>query len=80
MYDKILLKVRDDVSRNDRTSALNLLRSAIQEGTIVPRDGVELMLAVRQGSREAVLEGISLLRRGASGTFRFVPKMEHAFA
>lgn len=80
MYDKILLKVRDDVARNDRTSALNLLRSAIQEGTIMPRDGVELMLAVRQGSCEAVLDGISLLRRGATGVYRFVPKTDHAFA
>jgi len=80
MQNLVLAKARECVVRSDRAGALGVLRSAIQEGTIIPRDGVELMLAVRRGSHEAVLQAIDALGWNKSGFYRFIPKAEHAFA
>lgn len=80
MQSLVLLRVRECIARNDRTAALNVLRSAIQEENIVPRDGVELMLAVRRASQETVLEAIDSLQRNKSGAYRFIPRADHALA
>jgi hypothetical protein len=76
----ILVKARECILRNNRTEALALLRSAIQEGTIAPRDGVELMLAMRRASEAIVLEAIDAMQWNKSGAYRFIPRAEHAFA
>ena len=80
MYESVLFKVSDCIGRSDRVGALNLLRGAINDGSIAPNDGIELMLAVRQGSPQTILEAIKFVRRGATGAYRFVPQTVHAFA
>lgn len=80
MYDLTLVKLDECVAHGDRAAALRVLRSAVNDGDIVPRDGIELMLAVRQGSAETVREAIDLMRSGLPGAYRFVPKADHAFA
>jgi len=80
MEHLILTKTRDCIARDDRAAALGVLRTAIQEGDIAPRDGVELMLAVRLGSRDTVLEAIDSIQWNKSGAYRFIPRTEHAFA
>jgi hypothetical protein len=80
MENLVLAKARECMVRSDRAGALGVLRTAIQDGTIVPRDGVELMLAVRHGSQAAVLEAIETLQWNKSGFYRFIPRAEHAFA
>jgi hypothetical protein len=80
MHNLILSKAREYIARSDRAGALGILREAIQDGTIAARDGVELMLAVRQGSRETVLEAIDTIQWNKSGAYRFIPRTDHAFA
>jgi hypothetical protein len=80
MQNLVLAKTRECVVRDDRAGALGLLRSAIQEGTIVPRDGVELMLAVRRASMATVLEAIDVMQWNKTGAYRFIPRADHAFA
>jgi hypothetical protein len=75
-----LVQIRESVVRGDRASALNALRSAIDEEKIVPRDGIELMLAVRRGSQEMVTEAVEAMKWGVPGAYRYVPKTDHAFA
>jgi hypothetical protein len=80
MYDLTLTKVSENVARGDRAAALRILRAAVASGEMVPRDGIELMLTIRQGSADNVNEAIELLRSGLSGAYRFIPKADHAFA
>jgi hypothetical protein len=80
MQNLILVKARECMVRGDRAGALGLLRFAIQEGTIVPRDGVELMLAIRRASQVTVLEAIDSMQWNKSGAYRFIPRADHAFA
>ncbi len=80
MNQLTLTQIRDCVNRGDRTAALTALRAAIQEERITPRDGIELMLAIRQGSRPAMLEAVETMKWGLPGAYRYVPKADHAFA
>ena len=73
-------EIRECVAHGDRATALCALRAAIDQEKIVARDGVELMLAVRQGSPEVIAEAVDALESGLTGTYRFVPKTDHAFA
>jgi hypothetical protein len=79
MNQLTLTQIRDCVSRGDRAAALNAVRSAINDEKITPRDGIELMLAVRQGSRPTMLEAVETLKWGLPGAYRYVPKADHAF-
>jgi hypothetical protein len=75
-----LAQIRECVAHGDRTSALRALRAAIDHDDIGARDGVELMLAVRQGSPEVVAEAVDAMAWGLPGAYRFVPKADHALA
>ena len=75
-----LAEIRECVAHGDRLSALRALRVAIDEEKIFARDGVELMLAVRQGSPEVIAEAVGAMERGLPGAYRFVPKADHAHA
>ena len=80
MYDLTLVKLDECVARDDRAAALGLLRAAVREGRIGARDGIELMLTLRQGTAEDVKDAIDAMRSGLTGAYRFVPKADHAFA
>lgn len=75
-----LAEIRECVAHGDRGSALRALRAAIDHEDIGARDGIELMLAVRQGSPEIVAEAVEAMEWGLPGAYRFVPKADHAFA
>ena len=72
-----LAEIRDCVAHGDRAAALGVLRAAIAEQKIFARDGVELMLAVRQGSPEVIAEAVEAMEWGLSGAYRYVPKATH---
>jgi hypothetical protein len=74
-----LAEICECVVQGNRTTALSALRAAIHQEKIVARDGVELMLAVRQGSPAAVAEAVEALEWGLPGAYRFVPKVAHDF-
>ena len=80
MKKPTLTKIRDCVVHGDRPAALHALRSAIAHREIVPRDGIVLMLAVRQGTPEVMLEALDSLKWGVPGTYRYTPKADYAFA
>lgn len=80
MYDLTLVKVDECVTHGDRAEAMRVLRSAISDGQIGPRDAIELMLAVRQSSADGVKEAIGVMRSGLPGVYRYVPKADYAFA
>ena len=75
-----LAQIRECVAHGDRQEALRELRLAIEQNQIVARDGVELMLALRRGSPEKVMEAVEAIQRGLPGAYRFVPKADYAFA
>jgi len=75
-----LAQIRECVAHGDRAEALRTLRAAIEHDQICAHDGVELMLALRQGSPEKVLEAVAAVERGLPGAYRFVPKADYAFA
>ena len=75
-----LTEIRECVAHGDRAAALDALRSAINQERIFPRDGVELMLAVRRGSPAVVAAAVEAMARGVPGAYRYVPQAEHAFA
>ena len=75
-----LAEIRECVAHGDRAAALDALRRAIDQEEIFPRDGVELMLAVRQGSPAVVAAAVEAMAWGVPGGYRYVPKAEHAFA
>lgn len=80
MYDLTLVKLDECVARGDRAAAHALLRAAVRDGQIASRDGIELMLTLRQGTAEDVKEALYAMRLGLPGAYRFVPKADHAFA
>jgi hypothetical protein len=80
MYDLTLNKFRACVVRQDRAAACQLLRVAITAGLIRPRDAIELMLVVRDGTPERMMEAIDAVRAGAPGSYRYVPAPDHAVA
>jgi len=79
MKKQILTEIRNCVVHGDRTAALNTLRSAIDHDEIRLRDGIELMLAVRQGSLDVMLEAVDAISWGVPGAYRYVPKADYAF-
>lgn len=72
-----LAQIRECVAHGDRAGALQMVRAAIGREEIVPRDAVELMLAVRQGSPDVVAEAVEAMECGVPGAYRFVPKADH---
>ena len=80
MKKQTLAQIRECLAHGDRVAALDAVRAAIDADQIGPRDGIELMLAVRQGSREVVLEAVETMKCGLPGAYRYVPKADHAFA
>lgn len=80
MPQQTLIQISECVARGDRPAALSVVRTAIDEGEIVARDGIELMLAVRRGSAEAVMEAVEAMKRDLPGVYRYVPKTEYAVA
>jgi hypothetical protein len=75
MYDLTLTRLRGCVVQEDRTAAARILRVAFQAGQIAPRDAVELLLVVREGSPEMMFDAIERLRAGVSGCYRYVPRI-----
>jgi len=73
-----LAQIRECVAHGDRAAALQLVRVAMDREEIVARDAVELMLAVRQGSPDVVAEAVEAMECGVPGTYRYVPKPDHA--
>ena len=80
MNKQTLNQIRECVSRGDRAAALHALRSAIDSEKIPAREGIELMLAVRQGSEPVMLDAVNSMNWGLPGAYRYVPKTEYAFA
>jgi hypothetical protein len=80
MYDLTLTRLRGCVVQEDRTAAMQVLRVAASSGLIPPRDAVELMLVVRDGSHEMMLEAIDAMRAGVPGSYRYVPAADYAVA
>jgi hypothetical protein len=75
-----LAEIRECVAHGDRAAALAALRAAIEENKIKSRDGIELMLAVRQGSMAAAADAIEKMGRGLSGVYRCAPKAGYVLA
>ena len=80
MPTQTLNQIDDHVARGNRAAALELVRAAICDGRIGARDGIELMLAVRQGTLADVKEALDTTRSGLPGAYRFAPFATHAFA
>ncbi len=80
MYDLTLTGLRGCVSQEDRTAAMQLLRAAITTGLMLPRDAIELMLVVRDGTSDQVMEAITKMRSGIPGSYRYIPTADHAAA
>lgn len=75
MYDPTLTRLRGCVVQEDRAAALRILRMAFLAGQIAPRDAVELMLVVREGSPDMMFAAIDRLRAGVPGCYRYVPRV-----
>src|SRR5476651_1135322 len=58
MNPQNLAQIRDCVAHGDRAAALRVVRSAIVAEKIGAHDGIELMLALRQGSPDKVMEAM----------------------
>lgn len=80
MYDLTLTRLRGCVVQEDRAAAMQVLRVATSAGLIPPRDAVELMLVVRAGSPEMMIEAIDTMRSGVPGSYRYVPLTDYAVA
>ena len=80
MKKQTLTYIRECAVHGDRAAALDAVRSAIDHDQIGPRDGIELMLAMRQGSPEVMIEAVDTMRCGLPGAYRYVPKADYAFA
>jgi hypothetical protein len=78
MYDLTLSGLRGCISQEDTKGALQLLRIALNNGLMQPRDAVEIMLVVRDGTREQVLDAIAKLRGGVPGCYRYIPATNYA--
>ena len=72
-------QIRECVAREDRAEAMRALREAIEAKRIVARDGIELMLALRQGSHENAIQAVDAVKLGLPGAYRFMPTADHAF-
>lgn len=79
LREPALKQVRWCVLRDDRAEALRLLLSAIETGTLLPRDGIELVLALRQAPQAVALEAIDRVLTSPAGTYRYVPQAENGF-
>lgn len=80
MYDVPLTRLRRCVAREGCTAAFQVVRDAINTGQIEPRDGVELMLVLQEGTPEMIVEAIEAMRAGLPGSYRYVPKADYAVA
>lgn len=80
MYEVTLTRLRRCVAREGCTAAFLVLREAIHTGEIAPRDGIELMLVLQEGSPEEIVAAIETMRAGVPGSYRYVPKADYAFA
>jgi hypothetical protein len=80
MYDLTLSKLRRCMALEDRTAALQVVRDAIDADRIMARDGIELLLVLREGTHVMVIEAIDSMRLGLPGTYRYIPKADHVFA
>ena len=80
MYDLTLTRLRGCVVQEDRAAAARILLLAMQSGQIAPRDAVELLLVVRDGSPEMMFGAINQLRDGVSGCYRYVPRITRLVA
>lgn len=80
MYDLTLSKLRRCMALEDRTGALQIVRDAIDTDRILTRDGIELLLVLREGTHATVIEAIDAMRLGLPGTYRYIPKADHVFA
>ncbi len=74
-----LQQVRWCVLRDDRKEGLRLLLSAMETGALLPRDGIELILALRQATQAIALEAIDRVIAAPAGTYRYVPQVENGF-
>ncbi len=79
MYDPTLTRLRGCVVQEDRAAAMRVLRVALKAGAISPRDAIELMLVVRDGSPDMMIEAIDLMREGVPGCYRYVPHTQPSF-
>ena len=75
-----LARVRNCVAQGNRAAALSLLRTAIEQKQIFPRDGVELMLALRQGGSESAVRAIETVESTPPGSYRYLPCTDYAVA
>ena len=80
MHDLTLTKLRRCMAQDDRVAAMQTVRDAIDTDLIAPRDGIELLLVLREGSAPMVVEAIDAMRLGLPGTYRYIPRAEHVFA
>lgn len=79
MYDLTLTKLRRCLARDDREASVQIVRAAIDGEQMMPRDGVELLLVLREGTTDMVVEAIEAMRLGLPGTYRYIPSAEHVF-
>ena len=80
MNPQDLAQIRDYAARGERVEAMGVLREAIEAKRIRACDGIELLLALRTGSRENVMEAVDAVKQGLPGAYRFTPNVDHAFA
>ncbi|MBC7368826.1 MAG: hypothetical protein H7343_18780 [Undibacterium sp.] len=80
MYDLTLTKLRACVAVEQRSVALQLVRVAAEAGLIQPRDAVELMLVLSDGTPRLMVEAIDAMRLGVPGSYRYVPAADYAAA
>ena len=78
--DLTLNDLRSCVSRHDHDAACALLRAAVDAGLLAPRDAVELLLVVRDGTPRLVAEAIDAMSAGVPGSYRYIPAADHAAA
>lgn len=79
LREPTLKQVRWCVLRDDRGEALRLLLAAIETSTLLPRDGIELILTLRQATQAVALEAIDRVITSPAGTYRYVPQAENGF-
>ncbi len=75
-----LAQIRECVARGNRAAALSVLRAAIESEQINVHDGVELLLALEQGTPEIFTAAVEAVEHGPAGAYRFTGKADHAFA
>jgi hypothetical protein len=80
MYDLALTRLRGCAVKEDREAALRVLHLAIASSLIPPREAIELMLVIRDGSSRSVIEAIDAMRAGLPGSYRYVPTPDYAAA